>query len=95
MIKIAPVHNEKNVNADTKIHLAHVQAFFFFFRNSESLAGENIIIVLYLFGKKKKKVIITSRCLSNFIGPIVSYFSAVLSWMDKTNLKTMGKTMQK
>ena len=28
-IKIASVHNEKNVNADTKIHLAHVQAFFF------------------------------------------------------------------
>ena len=79
------------MNADTTVHLAHVQAFFY---KLESLAGENIIL-LYLFGKKKKKVIITSRCLSNFIGPIVSYFSAVLNWMDKTNLKTMGKTMQK
>ena len=52
----------------------------FFFHKLESLAGENIIL-LYLFGKKKKKknIIITSRCLSNFIGPIVSYFSAALS----------------
>ena len=37
-------------------------------------------ILLYLFGKKKTKlIIITSRCLSNFIGPIVWYFSAALS----------------
>ena len=55
------------MNADTTAHLAHVQAFFY---KLESLAGENIIL-LYLFGKKKKKK--TSRCLSNFKGPIVSY----------------------
>ena len=37
-------------------------------------------ILLYLFGKKKTKlIVITSRCLSNFIGPIVWYFSAALS----------------
>ena len=44
-----------------------------------SLAGEKKFL-LYLFGeKKKKKNRITSRCLSNFKGPIVSYFSAALS----------------
>ena len=63
------------MNADTTVHLAHVQAFFY---KLESLAGENIIL-LYLFGKKKKNNKITSRCLSNFKGPIVSYFSAALS----------------
>ena len=62
------------MNADTKVHLAHIQAFFF--HKFESLAGENIIL-LYLFGKKNNKI--TSRCLSNFKGPIVSYFSAALS----------------
>ena len=61
------------MNADTTVHLAHVQAFFY---KLESLAGENIIL-LYLFGKKNNKI--TSRCLSNFKGPIVSYFSAALS----------------
>ena len=53
------------MNADTTVHLAHVQAFFMY--KLESLAGENIIL-LYL-----------STCLSNFKGPIVSYFSATLS----------------
>ena len=62
------------MNADTKVHLAHIQAFFF--HKFESLAGENIIL-LYLFGKKNNKI--TSRCLSTFKGPIVSYFSAALS----------------
>ena len=38
------------MNADTKVHLAHVQAFVF--HKLESLAGENIIL-LSLFGKKK------------------------------------------
>ena len=38
------------MNADTTVHLAHVQAFFY---KLESLAGENIIL-LYLLGKKKK-----------------------------------------
>ena len=38
------------MNADTTIHLAHVQAFFY---KLESRAGENIIL-LYLFGKKNK-----------------------------------------
>ena len=40
------------MNADTTVHLAHVQAFF---DKLESLTGENIIL-LYLFGKKKKIV---------------------------------------
>ena len=38
------------MNADTKVHLAHIQAFLY---KLESLAGENIIL-LYLFGKKNK-----------------------------------------
>ena len=62
------------MNAYTSVHLAHVQDFFY---KSESLAGENIIL-LYLFGKKNNNKI-TSTCLSNFKGPIVSYFSAALS----------------
>ena len=56
------------MNADTTVHLPQVQAFFY---KLESLAGENIILP-YLLGKKKK-IIITSRCLSNFKRPIVSY----------------------
>ena len=48
-----------------------------FFINKKSLGGENIIL-LYLFGKKINNKI-TSRCLSNFKGPIVSYFSVALS----------------
>ena len=59
------------MNADTTVHLAHVQAFFY---KLEGLDGENIIL-LYLFGNKNNKI--TSRYLSNFKGPIVSYFSAV------------------
>ena len=47
----------------------------FFFNKLESLAGEHIIL-LYLFGKNNK---ITSGGLSNFKGPIVSYFCAALS----------------
>ena len=39
--------------------------------------------MLYLFGEKKKKKRITSRCLSNFKGPIVSYFSAALSGQQR------------
>ena len=38
------------MNADTAVHLAHIQAFFY---KLESLAGKNIIL-LYLLGKKKK-----------------------------------------
>ena len=49
--------------------------FKLFFYKLESVAGEKIFL-LYLFGKKKKK---TTRCLSNFKGPIVSYLSAALS----------------
>ena len=60
------------MNADTKVHLAHVQAFFY---KLESLSGENIIL-LYHFGKKKK---ITFWYLSKFKVPIESYFSAALS----------------
>ena len=50
--------------------------FKLFFYKLGILAGENIIL-LYLFGKKKNNKI-TSRCLNNFKGPIVSYFSAAL-----------------
>ena len=63
------------MNADTTVHLAHVQAFFY---KLESLAAESIIL-LYLFGKKENNNKITSRYLSNFKGPVVSYFSAALS----------------
>ena len=38
------------MNADTAVHLAHIQAIFY---KLESLAGENIILP-YLFGRKKK-----------------------------------------
>ena len=58
------------MNADTTVHLPQVQAFLY---KLESLAGENIILP-YLLGKKKNNKI-TSRCLSNFKGPIVSYSS--------------------
>ena len=50
----------------------------FFFYKLESLAVENISL-LYLFGKKKYIYKTTSKCLSNFKGPIVSYISAALS----------------
>ena len=59
------------MNADTTVHLAHVQAY-----KLERLDGENIIL-LYPFGEKNNEI--TSRCLSNLKGPIVSYFSAALS----------------
>ena len=61
----------KRLNAHTKVHLAHVQAFF---NKLESVAGEKIFL-LYLFGKKKLNKI-TTRCLNNFKGPTVSYLSA-------------------
>ena len=51
----------------------------FFFYKLESLAGENIILLDLLCKKKNNNNKITSRCLSNFKGPIVSYFSAALS----------------
>ena len=62
------------MNADTTVHLAHVQAFFY---KLESLAGENIILLIFSVKKKNSKV--TSRCRSNCKGPTVSYFSAALS----------------
>ena len=63
----------KRLNADTKVHLAHVQA------KLESVAGEKIFF-LYLFDNKIIVITsITTRCLSNFKGPIVSYLSAALS----------------
>ena len=63
----------KRLNADTKVHLAHVQAFFINWK----VLLEKKIFLLYLFGKKNNKI--TTRCLSNFKGPIVSYLSATLS----------------
>ena len=46
----------------------------------ETVAGEKMFL-LYLFGKKKYNNYnkITTGCLSNFKGPIVSYLSAALS----------------
>ena len=46
----------------------------------ETVAGEKMFL-LYLFGKKKynNNNKITTGCLSNFKGPIVSYLSAALS----------------
>ena len=44
----------------------------------ESVTGEKIFF-LYLFGKNNNNNKITSRCLSNFKGSIVSYLSAALS----------------
>ena len=67
----------KRLNADTKVHLAHVQAIF---KKLESVTGEKIFL-LYLFGKKNNKI--TTRCLSNFRGPIVSYLSAALSYEQR------------
>ena len=66
----------KRLKADTKVHLAHVQASFY---KLESVAGEKIFF-LYLFDNKIIVITsITTRCLSNFKGPIVSYLSAALS----------------
>ena len=48
-MKTAPVHNEKNMNADTKFHLAHIQVFFII---RKSCWGKHKL--LYVFGKKKK-----------------------------------------
>ena len=50
------------MNADTAVHLAHIQAFFY---KLESLVGENIIL-LYLFGKKKKKKLINNQVSKQF-----------------------------
>ena len=61
------------MNADTAVHLAHIQAIFY---KLESLAGENIILP-YLFGRKKK--LNNFQVSKQFKGPIVSYFSAGLS----------------
>ena len=44
----------KRLNADAKVHVAHVQAFL---NKLESVAGEKIFL-LYLFGKKEIIIII-------------------------------------
>ena len=64
----------KRLNADTKVHLAQVQAFFINWK----VLLEKKIFLLYIFEKKNNNKI-TTRCLSNFKGPIVSYLSATLS----------------
>ena len=63
----------KRLNADTKVHLAHVQAFFI---NWKVLLEKKYFC--FTFSEKKNNKI-TTRCLSNFKGPIVSYLSAALS----------------
>ena len=72
ILKLHPF-SMKRLNADTKVLLAHVQAFFINWK----VLLEKKIFLLYLFGKKNNKI--TTRCLSNFKGPIVSYLSATLS----------------
>ena len=64
----------KRLNADTKVHLGYVQAFFCKF---ESVAGEKYFYFLPFREKNNNKI--STRCLSNFKGPIVSYLSAALS----------------
>ena len=64
----------KRLNADTKVHLANVQAFFC---KLESVAGEKVFFALPFREKNNNKI--TTRCLSSFKGPIVSYLSAALS----------------
>ena len=72
ILKLHPF-SMKRLNADTKVHLAHVQA------KLESVAREKIFF-LYLFDKKIIVITkITTRCVSNFKGPRVSYLSAALS----------------
>ena len=63
----------KRLNADTKVHLAHVPAFFV---NWKVLLEKKYFC--FTFSEKKLNKI-TTRCLSNFKGPIVSYLSATLS----------------
>ena len=53
---IAPVHNEYEMNADTKVHLVQSQASV---QKAESFAGINIFL-LYLFGKKKTMAVLSS-----------------------------------
>ena len=57
-----------------------------FFYKLDCLAGENVIL-LYLFGKKNNNKI-TFRCLSNFKGRIVSYFSACIELWTKAVLSS-------
>ena len=69
---VTPVHYKKEINADTKVHLAQAQALIY---KAESSAALNIFL-LYLFGEKKLNNFQVSQ---RFQGPIVSYFSAALS----------------
>ena len=64
----------KRLNADTKVHLARVQAFFV---NWKVLLEKTYFCFTFQGKQKNKKI--TTRCLSNFKGPIVSYLSAALS----------------
>ena len=73
ILKLHPF-SMKRLNADTKVHLAHVQAFFI---NWKVLLEKKYFC--FTFSEKKKNNKITTRCLSNFKGPIVSYLSATLS----------------
>ena len=63
----------KRLNADTKVHLVHVQAFFIIWK---ALLEKKYFCFTFSEEKNNK---ITTRCLSNFKGPIVSYLSAALS----------------
>ena len=63
----------KRLNADTKVYLANVQAFFV---NWKVLLEKSIFALPF---REKNNNKITTRCLSNFKGPVVSYLSVALS----------------
>ena len=78
------------MNADTTVHLAHVQDCFY---KLESLAGVNIIL-LYLFGKKKKNYFQVSKQFQRthgvlFLRCIELWTKAVLS-SDPAFIKNIG-----
>ena len=76
ILKLHPF-SKKRMNADTKVHLAPVQAFFI---NWKVLLEKKYFC--FTFSEKKNNDNnnkITTRCLSNFKGPIKSYLSTVLS----------------
>ena len=63
----------KRLNADTKVHLAHVQAFFI---NWKVLLEKKSFCFTFSVKKKNNNNKITTRCLSNVKRPIVSLSAA-------------------
>ena len=76
ILKLHPF-SKKRLNADTKVHLAPVQAFFL---NWKVLLEKKYFCFTFSVKKNNNNNNkITTRCLSNFKGPIKSYLSAILS----------------